>query len=1316
MRTYILCLSLLFLSLPCQAQNFQFEYLGKEDGLKSNKVFMTLEDTEGFIWIATESGVCKYDGRNLKSYTLEELEVARQGLFVSLFLDLDTQGTIWLALSTGQVFYYDPGLDQFVYHNQILSDTDTQIYVGDFHIDHEDRFVVGSYTNAFFYDPDSAKSYKVQGINTTVKSITQGADHSYYFGCRDGIHVFDQNLKFLFNLKDKEINGRWIPGENRKIESLFLQESAHKLWIGSEKSGFFYYDLAHDEISTDQLNGEIDLHIRSIKDIGNGNLMVGTDGGGVYIFDSFESRILDRLVYDDQNENSLNSNAVYDIFISSQGIVFISTYRGGVNIYNPQSQNFSFLRHKAGNSNSLKNDVVYSIQELSPGLISFGTEMGISFWEQASNSWRHVSLDPSSDKNKNEVAWSQSIDKNGNLWVASFTHSLVQFEPQGDDVSLKPAQLDFLGNSIIKKTYIHPTNGELLLGTIDKGLFVYYTSGEVENYPIPEATDFETYSSEKVIIGNRNGIAVLDLEYNEITWMNDDLVGETLKNKAIISLLIDKERNVWVGTWDHGVYVFNANLSTVRAINTSVGLASNNIIDLVNDSEGNVWVATSLGISKIEGDKVLNFYKSDGLISTDFNRNTAILDGEGKLFFGTNQGVVTFDPKSIKPPEINKKLVLTDFYLNHERIIAGEKAVLSKSLNQTDVLKLTHNQNSFSIGFSSIDFVHPEQGEYTWKLEGFDPKWIAGNNQFRATYTNLNPGSYTFRLRLTDQLGNLLSPENQVEIIIVKPFWLTAWAYAFYTLFLGALIALLLYSNRLRMESKNAEKRLHFLIEMAHEIKTPLTLIRASINDLLSNNEADTHMQESLGVALKSAEKLQGQMRQFLDFKRTNTRKNNLQITSVDLIALINRKIYAFQLLADRKLIQIEFKHDQEEFIIKSDQKILDKIISNLLSNAIKYTLEKGVITLRLNTLPQKWTLAVQDTGIGISKEDQRKIFTLFFRAENAKRTGSTGSGVGLVLARDLAKTLDGTVKLAHTGETGSEFVVTIPITQTIKPDEFVKEKETEKIETQRMEEEVRNGAKVKILIVEDDEEFRQYQKQKFEHKYHIQTAANGEQALKMVNTSPPDLIISDVKMPIMNGLQLCMNIKSNVATSHIPFILLTGLESKENIQQGFESGADDYIVKLFDFEILASKINNFLQTRAAFKDKFVASEDEFEYKDLTNELDQQFLDEITSLVEDNISDPDLSVNVLCQAMGMSRTSFYHKLKSLIDMSPSEFIRTIRLKRAKKLLLHPGNNISEVAYSTGFADAKYFSTLFKKYYNQSPSSFVAEKRKASQSS
>ncbi|SMD33859.1 Two component regulator propeller [Reichenbachiella faecimaris] len=1294
---------LLCLGRSGQTQGFEFQHLGIEEGMPGNKVFMTLEGDDGFMWMATDHGVVRYDGRVLKTYQLQNIEEIKKRSFVSLFLSKDSQGRVWLMANNGLLFYFDNGQDEFQYFDQVLPVGGKNIYVTEFYIDHQDRLLVGSSQGVTIYEPKNRKTRQLEEIKKTVSSIIQADNDQYYIGSRGSVHVLDANLNSISSLKSNGSNGTWF-SEQQKVESLYLQESEDELWIGTESSGLYVYDLKHDLLSSISQLGGLDISIRSIVNYHGGKVLIGTDGGGVILFDTFNQKVLTRMTHQDDDSQALSSNAVYDVNINSQGVIFVSTYRGGVNVHNPQRQNILSLRHIKGEANSLNNDVVLSIVEPKPGYLSFGTDKGISIWRQARNTWEHLGLDTGESTSKSAVVLSQTVDNEGNLWVASYVYALSQFAPSAQGFQLSSSLTRIGEQSRVKRVFYHP-HGELLVGTINSGLFSYLPSGEIKSYDVREPSDFEVYSDLKVVIANGDGLALLDLVHDQLTWIEND----TLSKMVVVSVLVDTNRELWIGTIDHGVLRVDNKGNILDTYNTSSGLSSNTVFDLLSDMDNNIWVATSRGISRIAAQRVTNFYESDGLISTDFNRNAGARDSRGNLYFGTNRGVITFDPQKVKPSKIEKKVVFTDFYLNHERILVEENSVLDRPLTQIQSIPLSYNQNSFSIGFASIDFVHAALGQYVWRLDGFDKSWVVGDHQDRATYTNLDPGVYTFRLKMTDGMGNQIGEESQLKMVIDKPYWKTPWAYVLYLIIILLLVALLLYSNRLRLESRNAEERLHFLIEMAHEIKTPLTLIRAPLTDLLSNSKTDNQMRESLQVALGSAEKLHKQMMQFLDFRRINVRRNALQLAPIDLNAFIHSKIYAFKILADKKNIKLIFEPSQEAMMVNTDETILDKIVSNLISNAIKYTREDGEVILKADTTDKSWALTVSDNGIGISKEDQKRIFTLFYRTQNARTSGSSGSGVGLVLASDLARTMGGSVKLVKSDSQGSKFLVTMPMVELSEQTMPVESFEAIPVE-QEAETEAEDSAKLTILMVEDDEDLRNYQKSKFDTEYRVLSASNGEEALKIVANDPPDMIISDVVMPKMNGRQLCMNIKSNFATSHIPFILLTGQESKDHIQQGLESGADDYIVKPFDFEMLSSKIKNLLKTRAAIKDRFVASEEKETFQDISNELDQKFLDEITNLIEENISDPELSVNHICQSMGMSRTSLYHKLKSLVDMSPAEFIRTIRLKRARKLLLNPMNNISEVAYSTGFSDAKYFSTLFKKYYNQSPSTFVAEKR------
>ena len=603
-------------------------------------------------------------------------------------------------------------------------------------------------------------------------------------------------------------------------------------------------------------------------------------------------------------------------------------------------------------------------------------------------------------------------------------------------------------------------------------------------------------------------------------------------------------------------------------------------------------------------------------------------------------------------------MVLDEFFLNHKRVLSGTDSPLDQPLNETDLIELNHDQNSFSIGFSSIDFLHSDQGDFQWKLENFDDEWITNHEGTSvASYTNLNPGNYIFRLRMLDQKEELIGNEKQVELIVLPPFWSTPWAFLIYFVFGLLLFALIIYSNGLRIKSNHSREKLHYLVNMAHEIKTPLMLITAPLTDLLKNNKVDATMQQGLQIALKNADLLHRQMVQFLDFKRLNIRKKDLSLDPIDVVQLLRDKVFAFKVLADKKNIDFSLKSNLPDLVVNTDEKILDKVVSNLISNAIKYTNSGGKIVVELIGKKDSCKILVKDTGIGIPLGQRRKVFQLFYRTPNARESGSTGSGVGLVLASDLAQLIRGKVSLEESSSQGSIFSFMFPFERSNIIDKAIQLQANNLEQNDEMDSIPQS--RIKVLLVEDNEDFREYSKSKLSDKFNVTTAPNGQVALDILKKEPQDIVVTDV-------------------------------------MQGLECGADDYIVKPYDYDLLISKIEALLQNRSVLKRKFLFHDDEEGEMEFSNALDKEFVSKITQFIEDNISDSNVSPKDLCDLMGMSRTSFYHKLKALMDVSPNEFIRTIRLKKGRALLLENNYNVSEVAYHVGFSDAKYFGTIFKK--------------------
>ena len=1296
------------LCIEIQAQTLNFQKYGVSEGLSSNTVFSTIEDKDGFIWISTEEGVDRFDGLNFKHYVLPSLYEYRTVNDVEYYLKIDSKNQIWLITLGGLLYRYDAKQDEFVLFYKIKDESNQSLYT--FFIDHEDKLWFGMKNGVLILDPVTKLFRDVPEVKHLTSAIVQDEENRYYLGTDNGILVLDAHQQFLYNLL--EVSSTKNTGlKESHIESLFLDEQNDRLWIGANKLGLCAFNLINFEfIKPKGLGNFKGLKIKSFERFSPHEIIIGIDGEGLLIWDLNKQVKTQEIKDEDNKPSSLSSKSIQQVFRNSNGVFFISTWRGGLNVYSPGKLNFRSIVHYPYGKNSLPNNVVMMLEEISPGIIGFGTDKGLSIWNKHDDTWKYVDIQ---NKDATHMSNSRSIaaDQEGNIWATSYTDSLVLFKKKknGTYYNTKDFHSELKNLNLIE---VYSGQSDLIWLSNDdkKGIWYYSISSKKlghYNFAVDNVQAMLTVSPERLAVGTATGLQLIDIQKRALVDL-DIINTSRLKTAMISSLALDANKQLWVGTRYEGLFIINFYKNTLTRLTTDDGLPSNRIFALTGDLE-NMWASTSKGISRIDNRKdISNFTESDGLISVDFNYNAALKDVDGQLYFGTNEGVVTFDSKDINPVKSNKSLVFDEFYLNHKRVLSGEDSPLKIPLNETDLIELKHNQNSFSIGFSSIDFLHSDQGDFQWKLENFDEEWITNQGETSmASYTNLNPGNYVFKLRMMGQKGVPIANEKQVELMVLPPFWSTPWAFLIYLLSGLLLLSLLIYSNGLRIKSNHSKEKLHYLVNMAHEVKTPLMLITSPLTDLLKNSNVDATMQQGIQIALKNAELLHRQMVQFLDFKRLNVQQKDLSLDIVDLVQLLKDKVFVFKVLADKKNIDFSFNSNLDQLVLNTDERVVDKVVSNLVSNAIKYTNSNGKIVVELIHNSDKCTILVKDSGIGIPLGQRKKVFQLFYRSPGARDSGSTGSGVGLVLASDLAKLIKGKVKLEESSPKGSIFSFSFPFEKINRVNKVVDHIINDQEEHEDI---ISLPSRPKVLLVEDNEDFKEYSKNKLSGQFTMTTASNGYIGLEILKKEPHDIVISDIMMPKMNGRQLCMNLKKNIETCHVPVILLTGLGSKDHIIEGLECGADDYIVKPYDYELLISKIDALLQNRLVLKRKFLFHDEKEGEIVFSNKLDQEFIGKITQFVEDNISDANVSPKDLCELMGMSRTSFYHKLKALMDVSPNEFIRTIRLKKGRALLWEKDYNVSEVAYSVGFSDAKYFGTLFKKYYGQNPSAFVAEKK------
>ena len=1282
----------LFLHSSFLFANEVFRHISIKDGLSSNRTYRAVQDSKGFIWITTDAGVDRFDGENIVHYNLEKQdELASMGFRFDRIL-IDKYDNIFVVNTRCYVYKFNKESGKF----DLLKEFEKVYgkYVINVFLDSNHKLILGTPTNLIVYNYDS-KSLDILKIRNPRYIIRYG----------DG-YIFSTNGKLIKANSDfskLEVLGKWTlkKGGKNNFDRILYDKNKNRIWVGTGRLGIYYFDLLTKEYKEAEFNNLVrNFPLWDMKLINDSTLLLGTDGSGLIELNTNAAKITARYQFNQDNDNSLSSNVIHGILLTKDSLYFITTDLGGIDIINPHRPKFQRIKRERGNPNSLRNNVVYSIREISPDLLAFGTDRGLSFWNRKTDRWKNPGRNST---NSNNVVTRITNAKDGTYWVNYFIGKTRVFNAS-EKFREVPPEIASVTNSKAM-LFDDRTNTLWMARNSSHTRLISYNfdTHVLNNLTIPFIHVIVEYKDNKIFAGTADGLYIIDSNSGEYTQFSNMLES---KLRRITSLATDADGTVWIGSDGGGLARLNVETKSITRYGYKNGMASNHIYTLNIDDAGNVWAGTNYGISKVNPltGKIDNYFSSDGIASVDFMHCASCKLHTGEIIIGGSNGATLFDPEKITPPDYSLNMVFTSLSVNQKEITVDNSDILTTSLHKTDEIELQHNENSFSIEFVNIDLIHPKQNKYIWKLDGFDNQWSKPAGTGKATYSNLSPGKYLFRVRLVSNLvSNNKVYEKKIGIIIHPPFWRSPVAFVFYFLLILLIILLALHYNRLMHDVRSTKEKLQYLANMAHEIKTPLTLIRAPIGDVIRQTENKT-VKEKLNLAMENIEKLQMKIGQFLDFKKIN-KIEYIYPEKIDIIAFVKKKIFAFDLIAEKNNLKLTFESAVESQIIYCAPDMLDRIISNLLSNAVKYNKPGGFINVRIVVEEPYWTLIVTDSGIGIPSKEQNRIFKPFYRANNAIGANISGSGVGLALVADMVKVLNGTISLKSKENRGSTFTLKFPVG---KPDihnteteQVVKDTVTEVAETRNADFDL-----LKILIVEDDGELRSYIKKELSKHYEVIEAVDGEEGLEKVQKELPDLVLSDVAMPRMNGRQLCINIKSHSSISHIPVILLSGLDSKEHIIKGLAAGADDYITKPFDSMILIAKIENLIDSRKKVKEILLNSGQEGFDAEIKNDLDKQFVKQITEIIEDNLSDPELSVRLLYSSAGMSRTAFYHKLKSLINLSPAEFIRMIRLNKAKELLLERRYNVNEVAYMCGFTDPKYFSTSFKKQFGKSPSAFI----------
>ncbi|RYG20128.1 MAG: response regulator, partial [Chitinophagaceae bacterium] len=736
---------------------------------------------------------------------------------------------------------------------------------------------------------------------------------------------------------------------------------------------------------------------------------------------------------------------------------------------------------------------------------------------------------------------------------------------------------------------------------------------------------------------------------------------------------------------------------------TFADLSANNAVQEITPEGAHFWWRVPSGKASVQVAPMR--FETAGIAYGAYTKTE-----KGEMVFGGNHGLVIFNPKDIINSDFNTRLIFTDFKLFNKTADIGHKnSPLERAIDETEKINLAYNQNAITLEFSSVNYTN-NANLYRWKLDGLDSEWSPATAEHAANYTNLRPGTYTFRVQWANSglVSEFAQNERVLHVHISPPIWATTWAYLLYFLIAVGIIYAVIKFYMVQLSENHAKDKIRFFINIVHDIRTPLSLIRSPLNIALKKNDFSENTQSILKTANHNASRLTSLIDQLLDFEKDDFKKIKLNRTSIHAEQTLDKICDDFIPLLEQRGIILTRNHQHQETLLKVDKDKFDKIIFNILSNAVKYTPKGGQIHITTSLINKNFQIDIRDSGVGIPTEQQKYIFKRYFRAKNVINSNEVGFGIGLMVTRELVKLHQGEIWFESNQDQGTTFHVRFPMSEVeYKDQQSLLTPQSNEIIINELPGETQQQKKPKVLIAEDNDELRNLMADHLKHYYQIYHVNNGQQGLATTSKIGPDVIVSDVMMPLMDGNEFCYEIKNNLKTSHIPFILLTALTTNEHKVEGYKIGADTYLEKPFDVDLLRTCIDNLLVSRKKLRERFANANAPL--SEGLNELDKKFIEEVVKIVEANLSNSNFSIEELEKEIGMSHASLYRKFKGLLGKTPLEFIQHYRLKKSMELLVSGEHYVNEVAYMVGFSDPKYFSTVFKKFYGKNASDYLKEK-------
>lgn len=1345
-RHLIVCV-FLSVKLAHAADGDPVKYIGIEHGLSNNAVTSIYQDYNGFMWFGTYDGLNRYDGYTFKIFRNIIGDSTSIGDNHVITIEGDGSHNLWIGCEKG-VYVYNPLRSKFLHPrfrawNENSFQPIRDVVPGICFVRNGNYVLVATANKGLLiFQKNSLRGVQVplEGIknkgNYTVTSLALDP-------AKQAVWVMVHKIGLCrFDLKKGRLQ---MVNTTVKESDCLKVDSKGVLWMGTE-DGLFMYDQSANRFSKNILPSKYRV-IQVFEDKKN-VLWIASDGGGVWSMPL--TGLQARPYLSSRGVSMINSNAVYSIYEDSEERKWIGTLRGGINLVQPYTSSFKSISYNPAGENNMINNFILSFCEDEKNNVWIGTDgAGLRYWDRRRNSFTSYVQDPSA-KNAISSNFVTSIirDSYNDTWISTWFGGMNRLKKNANIFEhftcYNPRTGSYENNAWLvyedlqKKLWVSTTNnGTLYLFNRTTSQFDLFDE-RIENIQcITEDSENNFWG------GNYTSLIRIDRIHKQHRTYR---IGNTVR-----CIMEDRSKNFWVGTDGGGLLLFDRVKGSFRRFTTADGLPSNTILRMLEDGQHNLWLSTYNGLCKFNTltKTCRNFSQSDGLQSNQFSFNAGLALRSGEFLFGGIKGFNIFHPDSVYDKKEIPRIFLTGLKINNKSVEEDNSYVTKSDLERIQQVTLPYNEAMISLDFIALEYTGTDKIKYAYLLEGWDKNWNYVNNLRTANYTRLREGNYVFKIKVTNSDG-VWSPETRLLQIVVLPPWYRTWgAYLLYALILfGAVYLYIVYNKRqerLKYEVKLAhlenekekeltEKKISFFTHISHEFRTPLTLIINPLKELVSG-KSNGRERGDIFMVYRNARRLLSLVDQLLLFRKVESIDQQMRIEQFDIVEACNEVYLSFSHHAVSKNIDFAFERSPHPVCIYGDKEKIEIILFNLVSNAFKYTGAGGKINLEISESEGQIDIIVRDTGSGIPSDVGNRLFDSFYQVNNTEKASHGGFGIGLYVSQKLAKAHSG--KLGYTSRQGigTEFHLSLlkgkehfPLQ--IISDEYRSDKSPailQELIEEPAEETVlsateslrQNKSEVidkltndlpSMLIVDDNSEIRSYIRRIFTGSFNIYEADDGTEAYDLVTKESPDIVISDVMMKRMGGIELCQKIKNHPSLAHIPVILLTASSSDEIKLKGIEGGAEDYITKPFDKDLIVARVQNILKGRNRLQQYFFNAVTLKPTASIPGEH-KEFVERCIAIIENHLDNPEFTIQTFCKAIGMSHPSLYKKVKTVSGLTVNVFIRYIRLRKAAELLINTDKTITEVTYITGFNDIRYFREQFFELFKMKPSEFVKRYRK-----